>query len=58
MRDEIIHFECFSHIIVDKTREPSSAFDAAKSASFPHPTGDKLESCAVACQLKEKDTKD
>lgn len=43
MGDELVHFEFSSHVVVNEIGELGSAFDSAKSASFPHTAGNELE---------------
>jgi hypothetical protein len=40
MRDELVHLEFTSHVVVDEIRQLRTAFDAAEGAAFPDAAGD------------------
>lgn len=43
VRDEFVHLQFASYVVVHQRRKLRAALDAAKGASFPHAASDKLE---------------
>ena len=51
MRDELVHHQLTTQVVVDQTGQLCAALDASECAALPHTAGDQLERCLRASAI-------